>query len=316
MSKIRASRIADDIRSGIGDEGLMRKYSLSRKALRKLLKILVNDDVIAHDEVYGKSETYRAIADLLTARLSPRVYVPIAIRVYKYNTSEKGFLRDISQAGVRVAGIEANVGDEVHLCLPLKELIGTPPLEFMATCRWSRLHGKTKTYSVCGFEVTSITAKDQQHLLQLIEFFRGQDSRSDRTFYSPLNVPEMIESARQMREETESREFCGTIEGVDILDVVQFLMLSGRRIKVQVKSADGAECQVYLEDGRIIHACSGELTGKMAFFECMNFPGGEFSALPWHGQVGQTIFEAGEFLLVESARRRDEAVNGSEEDDD
>ena len=96
---------------------------------------------------------------------------------------------------MRVAGIEATVGEEVTISLPLKKLIGAVPLKFKATCRWSGRQGKTKTYPVSGFEVTAIASDDQDLFYLLIEFLRHLDPGPQRTFYSPLNVPEASKAA-------------------------------------------------------------------------------------------------------------------------
>ena len=81
MSAINEIDIVNDIRSGTGDEAIMRKYSLSRRGLAGILITLVNDRAVAHNLVYEKSETYRAIADVLIARQAPRYMPPLPSRL-------------------------------------------------------------------------------------------------------------------------------------------------------------------------------------------------------------------------------------------
>jgi hypothetical protein len=127
MNKIRALQIVEDIRSGIEDGQLMSTYKLSRKGLQRVLKRLVNDSLISHEELYQKSDAYRSIADLLAARRSPRLYVPIALKVYRNETGEKGFIRDISENGMRVAGVQAKAGEKVIFDIPMSDINGLNP---------------------------------------------------------------------------------------------------------------------------------------------------------------------------------------------
>lgn len=306
MHKVSANQIVKDIRAGLGDEELMHKYELPFSALQRLLQMLIDENAMDHKELYDKSPTYRKITDVLTARRSPRAYVPIAIRVYSHEISQRGFLRDISETGLRVAGIQAQIGQSLRLSLPLKEISSWDPLELDAVCRWAETQGKTRKYLATGFEITYISYSSRERLRDLVNLFRAQSGRNDRTLYVPLNMSEILDSTREMRAETESREFSGTVENVDILDFVQFMLLSGKKTLLNIESSEGDACELHLDDGRIVHAHQGDLEGREAFFECMNFPGSKFSTEPWQ-PARQTIDEPGDFLLVEAARRRDDS---------
>jgi hypothetical protein len=309
MYKVSANQIVTDIRAAIGDEELMKKHELPLKVYQRLLQMLVNENAVDHGELYEKSPIYRAITDSLTARRSPRAYVPIAMRVYNHETSQKGFLRDLSESGLRVAGIQAQIGRSVSLSLPLKEIASSGPLEFNAVCRWTETQGKAKKYPVAGFEITDISETAKGQLRELVNLFRSQSRWNDRTLYVPLNMSEVLESTRQMRAETESRQFSGTVGNVDILDFVQFMLLSGKKALLNIESSEGDACELHLQNGRIVHAHQGDLEGREAFFECMSFPGGKFSTAPWQQPSRHTVDEPGDFLLVEAARRRDDSAS-------
>jgi len=101
--------------------------------------------------------------------------------------------------------------------------------------------------------------------------------------------------------------FSGSIDGVDLLEFVQFLLLCSRKTVLEVYAAGGARGRIFLADGRICHAAFGPLEGEEALFKCLRFKGGRFSNLPWQEPERITIHKPGDFLLLEAARQRDEA---------
>jgi CheY-like chemotaxis protein len=101
--------------------------------------------------------------------------------------------------------------------------------------------------------------------------------------------------------------FSGSIDQIDILDYVQLMLLSGRQVVLEVLSRDGRQCHLFIEKGRVKHAECDTLAGEEAFFQCLAFAGGSFANLPWREPAHVTIEKPGEFLLMEAARKRDEA---------
>ncbi|MBM3302106.1 MAG: PilZ domain-containing protein, partial [Deltaproteobacteria bacterium] len=282
MSRIPVSQIVNDIRSGMSDGELRTRYKLSTKGLHRLLRILVYEKAISHDELYERSHAYRSVSDLLASRHSPRIYVPIPLRILSKGESESGFVRDMSETGVRVAGMNAKVGDIMTLCLPLNQLPITRSIEFDAVCRWSRIEGKNRKYLVTGFEIIDISEEAQKSFIDLIVFFQSQGKAELRWLYGSLDETDLSESQREaVAAEELSPEFSGTVHGVDILDFVQFLMLTGKRTLLHVRSSTGDECELHVDHGKITHAVHGVKEGHEAFFECMNFPGGVFFTEPW-----------------------------------
>jgi CheY-like chemotaxis protein len=101
--------------------------------------------------------------------------------------------------------------------------------------------------------------------------------------------------------------FSGQVEGVDILDFVQFMLLTGKRTIVEIRSEDGRACQVFVDKGEILHAATDGSEGEEAFFECMNFRNGKFTNLPWTDPPRTSISRPPMSLLMEAARLRDES---------
>jgi hypothetical protein len=101
--------------------------------------------------------------------------------------------------------------------------------------------------------------------------------------------------------------YSGKVEGVDILDYIQWILIEGRQTVLEVTPQDGMPCKLYVNDGKILHAETMEMVGEKAFYRLVQSPRGEFSHLPWTEPETTTIEKAGMQLLFEAARLRDES---------
>ena len=107
-----------------------------------------------------------------------------------------------------------------------------------------------------------------------------------------------------MKKHSEANGFVGEIEGLGLVDIVQFACLSGDYRKLSVLSEDNIGV-LYFADNEIVHAEFGELTGEEAFYRIMSWPSGTFSML--FAKTDQRSIDASwNFLLLEAARRIDE----------
>jgi hypothetical protein len=305
MYRIRANQIVEDIRSGMTDDQLRKKYGLSLRGLQRALKTLTLENAVSHSEMCERSNAYRSITEVLSSRNAPRIYVPIAIRIYNVQNNQRGFVRDVSGEGLRLAGISATPGETLFLKMPLKELMRTSAVEFQAKCKWAKKEGRIKKYTVCGLRIISMSPESRAGFNELLDLFKRRENGMEQPFHSPLDLPELVKSAKAMNKEVEGPRFSGQVEGIDILEFVQFLMLSGKKTRLDVSDSNGDECQIHFSDGRIIQASYGEKQGVEAFFQCMNLIEGQFSARPFDEPVEETIEEPGDFLIFEAARRRD-----------
>jgi hypothetical protein len=318
MYRIHVRKILEDVKTGVPERELVKKYGLSSKRLKLLVEVIAKRDSRLHEALYSQFGIYRRTADYLSSRRFDRLRVPIAIRVYDKLFSQQGFLRDISENGIRVAGMSTQVGQSAILFLPLDEMGDLNPLEFKAVCRWSKEKGTHSKCTVSGFEVTDMTGSLRSRFLGLIEFLRFQDEGEDWTSGTGLSGTELLLSVSDTRPLGAAREFSGEIHNVDILDFVQLLILTSARIEVDVHSSRGETGRLFLRAGNVIHAVQGNLVGREAFFACMNFPGGKFSTQPLDDLPEMSIEEPGHFLLIEAARMRDElsteSKSGPDED--
>lgn len=102
--------------------------------------------------------------------------------------------------------------------------------------------------------------------------------------------------------------FQGVLRKVGLDDVIQMECL-GRNssiLEVQNRLITG---RIFIEDGSIIHALTGDETGEPAFQKLLAVAGGEFKLLPFEAPSARTINGPWEFLLMEAARVRDELAS-------
>jgi PAS domain S-box-containing protein len=129
----------------------------------------------------------------------------------------------------------------------------------------------------------------------------------NRVLEKPVDAGQLVEIVGQETDEAaDAAAFSGSIHGIDILEYVQLMLLSGQQAVVEIVSRDGGSGLLFLDKGEIRHATCGDLKGEKAFFYCVGFKGGSFSSLPWREPEEVTITKPGEFLLFEAARKRDE----------
>lgn len=176
-----------------------------------------------------------------------------------------------------------------------------------AICRWSEKRGKQNKFVMSGFEMTNLSDETRSRLQGLIDFLNTQSSRTPPTLAVCQDMPTPEASVKNHGETENPRHFSGTLSQMDILDVVHFLLLNGKKVVLHVRSSDGRQARLHLMDGNIVHAKTDNREGPEAFFVCMGFPGGEFTALSWSEPIRRSIDFPGEFLLMEAARLRDES---------
>lgn len=118
----------------------------------------------------------------------------------------------------------------------------------------------------------------------------------------PIDVSTLLERLSPKKEDD---SFSGSIQGIDILEYLQLVILGGQNTIVEVYSS-GARGKIYVKNGVVCHAAIGELQGEEALYRCLSFRGGSFANRPWQEPKVVTINKPGDFLLMEAVRKRDE----------
>jgi CheY-like chemotaxis protein len=99
--------------------------------------------------------------------------------------------------------------------------------------------------------------------------------------------------------------FQGMLRRVGLQDVIQMECL-GRNSSVLEVHNEQLLGRIYIEDGSIVHAICGKLTGEGALQRLLALPGGSFELVPFEKPPERTIEGQWESLLMEAARVRDE----------
>lgn len=129
----------------------------------------------------------------------------------------------------------------------------------------------------------------------------------------PFDIKELRDLIRHtLREEN---VFRGTVAGVGLSDVIQINSLSRSTSVLRVKEGENQGI-IYFQEGQVVHAICGELEGEEAFYRIMEFRGGRLDSTTYTDLPANTIDSPVEALIIEAARRMDEAgYNGEEEVD-
>jgi len=107
----------------------------------------------------------------------------------------------------------------------------------------------------------------------------------------------------------EENVFKGTVAGVGLSDIIQINGLSRSNSLLRVTQGDELGI-IYFLEGQVVHAICGDLEGEEAFYRIMKFKGGRLDSMAYSELPAQTIDMPVEALIIEAARKIDEAGHG------
>jgi CheY-like chemotaxis protein len=100
--------------------------------------------------------------------------------------------------------------------------------------------------------------------------------------------------------------FRGVLRRVGLQDVIQMECLARSSSILEVANAR-LTGRIYISEGQIVHAELGSVQGEEAFNQLLGFGGGQFNLHAFVEPAARTIEGQWEFLLMEAARKSDEA---------
>lgn len=125
-----------------------------------------------------------------------------------------------------------------------------------------------------------------------------------------IEKPFDIKDMRQIVEKVLKQDdrFQGTIDGIDLLDIVQFNGMSGASaaLKVTTIEQDG---MIFFKNGQVVHAMCGKQIGEEAFFTILSFQGGTLQNIRGVEPPVVSITKDLQALLFEAAVLSDEVDN-------
>ena len=108
--------------------------------------------------------------------------------------------------------------------------------------------------------------------------------------------------------------FSGTLQQVGLTDIIQIECLRRSSCILEVHNANDRG-EIYIESGVIVHASAGGVSGQKALHGLLSLNNGRFRLYPYRQPSERTIQGSWEWLLMESARVRDEE-KGARNDDE
>ena len=146
------------------------------KSLQAIFKKLVERNAISHSELYELSSFYKERIDRRRERAYPRADLGVYVPIYDIGSGAMGVLRDISETGLRVAGIASSMGQATTFQIPIDMFIHAERLLIIAECKWVEIKGKRRKYPVAGFEIMDLPETDREVLRNFMTFLLLSDS--------------------------------------------------------------------------------------------------------------------------------------------
>jgi len=119
----------------------------------------------------------------------------------------------------------------------------------------------------------------------------------------PFDINDMRDIVKDVLKTSDG--FQGTLDGIDLMDIVQFNGLSKATSALKVTTAD-QEGMIFFKKGEVVHAMCDNTSGEEAFFKVLKFQGGTLQNIRGVEPPIVSIDKNLESLLFEVAVRNDE----------
>ena len=177
--KIKASEIVPDIRGGMSNLQLMEKYNLSPDGLRSVFTKLLHAKVLTVEQFEGRISLPEDPTVVEPIRRTARAYPLVPFPIYDMDNMEEAyFVRDISEQGIQVTGINAEVGQKMTFLVQALAFDEVDPFTFEAECRWTTAPPDgVQNEPVAGFEITQMSDEDSVELAKLFQAIKDESSQ-------------------------------------------------------------------------------------------------------------------------------------------
>ncbi len=125
-----------------------------------------------------------------------------------------------------------------------------------------------------------------------------------RFIEKPFDIHELREQVQEVLSRNE--QFRGVVDGIELLDIVQFNGLSKSTSVLRVKTGE-IEGMIFFKDGAVIHAMCEHETGEEAFYKIIAFQGGTIENMRGVESPMVSIRKNIDALLIEGAARTDKS---------
>ena len=172
MSQKRQINVRDfvnDVRAGLNDVELMERHLLSAKGLHRAFEKLVLKGILLQAELDEREQPYFDTVFFRNMRVLSRHHLVVPLPVYEASQFPHvyGMVRDITETGIGVTGIHAEVDEIKTLSIHPDTFLQIEPFTFRAQCRWTE--SEAKGHFMAGFEIVEISQKNRERLSALIQ---------------------------------------------------------------------------------------------------------------------------------------------------
>jgi predicted regulator of Ras-like GTPase activity (Roadblock/LC7/MglB family)/DNA-binding response OmpR family regulator len=136
-------------------------------------------------------------------------------------------------------------------------------------------------------------------------------SGSLRFIEKPFDIKVVRSIVNEVLKEDEG--FQGTVDGVSLIDIVQFNALSKATAALKVTAGD-REGMIFFKEGAVVHAMCGKENGEEAFFTILGFNGGSLQNIRGVQPPVVSIKKNIEALLFETVAKSDEMASQNNEE--
>jgi uncharacterized protein (DUF433 family) len=170
----RARAIAADLKKGLSDIDIMKTYQLSSATLHRILKALLEEGLLNSGDLKNRNASPYELV-ILDLRKEPRHIPDLPVTICDQGADgncvkQRHVIENISEHGLAVKGIEVEVHDIRRIVVLGDDFGEVAPFEFEAECRWTT-RDETDERIIAGFEITNISEKDLNRLVDFMEKF-------------------------------------------------------------------------------------------------------------------------------------------------
>jgi hypothetical protein len=164
---IKAKELSKDIRGGVTDEELKKKYGLTTSSLHRIFSKLVDANLISEEEIKQRQAESGGASDWSRHRRMQRNYVFVKLPIYDMDDIlTEGLVVDITERGLQVDGIQSEIGDKKSFLIQADYFADVYPFSFDVVCRW--INTGSDGCITAGYEITNISEGGVEQLNKLI----------------------------------------------------------------------------------------------------------------------------------------------------
>jgi hypothetical protein len=167
--QIPARPVVADIRAGMTNAQLMKRYRISSNMLEKIFKKLQNANMITASDLDGRMRSLQPGDVHGSVRQGARCYTIMRLPITDLdNLSVDCYVKELNEKGLLIVNLSTNVGEKKNFLIPASDFADVQPFSFEAECRWTRARTDTERQAA-GFEITRISDEGLQQLREFVQ---------------------------------------------------------------------------------------------------------------------------------------------------